>query len=121
MEKTLLVRHRTGFGVLLLLVAFLFIIPGESLALSLDSAKDQGLVGEKLDGYLGIVVQNPSTEVEALVKEINSKRMQEYQSIAGKNGTDLKTVELLAGKKAVEKTRSGHFIKLPTGVWEAKF
>ena len=38
-----------------------------ALALTLDEAKAQGLVGEKVDGYVAAVVANPAAEVQALV------------------------------------------------------
>jgi len=41
-------------------------------AISLDDAKQQGMVGEQLNGYLGVV--KSSSDVNALVKKINSKR-----------------------------------------------
>ena len=42
-----------------------------------------------------------------------------YQQLAQKNNLSLAQVETLAGKKAVEKTASGHFIKIK-GKWIKK-
>ena len=47
-----------------------------ALALSLDEAKAQGLVGERLDGYISAVVADPSAEVQALIKTTNDGRRQ---------------------------------------------
>jgi uncharacterized protein YdbL (DUF1318 family) len=88
-------------------------------AMDLQSAKSQGLVGEQLNGYLGVVSSDAGSDVEALVADINNKRKQMYQSIAKKNGTSLDTVELLAGKKAIEKTSTGNYIQSATG-WKKK-
>lgn len=106
----------------LLLAAALWLIaftPGSALAISLDQAKQQGLVGETPAGYLA-PVSAPSGEVQSLVSSTNSKRREKYQEIARKNGTDLRAVELLAGKKAIEETPSGQYIQLPSGQWQKK-
>jgi len=95
------------FAVVFLLFSF---FPAPAFALSLEEAKTQGLVGELSNGYLGVVSDSP--EVQALVQDINAKRKVQYQTIAKRNGTPLDEVEQLAGKKAIEKTSSGNFIKV---------
>lgn len=88
-----------------------------SWALDLDSAKSQGLVGEKDTGYLGVVKDAPG--VAALVSDINQRRRAKYAEIAGKRGTDRQAVEALAGRKSIEKTPSGYFIDTGSG-WTQK-
>ncbi len=102
------------------LVTALFIagLPSASFALSLDDAKAKGLVGETPTGYLAAV--SPSTEVNTLISDINSKRKVKYQEIANKNGTPLPTVEALAGKKAIENTASGQFVMSVSSQWQKK-
>jgi uncharacterized protein YdbL (DUF1318 family) len=80
------------------------------MAIELDTAKSQGLVGERADGYLGIVVQSPSSEVTALVETVNAKRRARYQEIASKNNIDLADVEARAGQRAIQLTDSGGWI-----------
>ena len=94
--------------------------PANLWALTLGEAKAQGLVGETRTGYLGIVSGKKPREVQALMKDVNQKRKQKYQGIAKRNGTSLQTVEVLAGKTAIKKTRSGHYIQLPSGKWTKK-
>ena len=89
-------------------------------ALTLDDAKAKGLVGETQTGYLGIVSGKGSREVRALTKDVNQKRKQKYQGVAKHNGTSLQTVEVLAGKTLIKRTRPGHFIQLPSGKWTKK-
>ncbi|UCH53304.1 MAG: YdbL family protein [Pseudomonadota bacterium] len=91
-----------------------------ALALSLDQAKSQGLVGEQADGYLGVVSPGASSEVKALVTDINAKRRNEYQAIAKRNNTTLDKVEALAGKKAIDLTPAGQHVRLPSGQWVKK-
>ncbi len=102
---------------LVVLVTTLLITCQAAFALDLQTAKAQGLVGETLTGYLAPVKATP--EVRQLVKTINTKRKALYKKIALRNGTSLQAVEQLAGKKAIEKTPPGHFIKTDDG-WRKK-
>lgn len=106
-------RHR-----LYVIVALLLFVASPVWALSLDEAKAKGLVGEKPDGYLGVV--SGGGDAQALANDINQKRRQAYQDIANRNKTSLKDVEALAGKKAIENTQPGLMIQLPSGQWMKK-
>ncbi|WP_394192515.1 YdbL family protein [Pseudoalteromonas atlantica] len=86
-------------------------------AITLDSAKNQGLVGEDSSGYLGLVVQN--AEAKAVVDEINAKRKAQYLKLAKKNNLSLAQVEALAAAKTIEKTQTGHFVEI-NGEWVKK-
>ncbi len=88
-------------------------------AVDLQQVKNDGVIGEQLNGYLGVVRADADADVRDLVADINAKRKAKYQSIASANSTSLETVELLAGKKAVEKTRAGNYIQTATG-WKKK-
>jgi len=95
-------------------------MPVPGWGLTLEEAKTQGLVGEQPNGYLSVVSPPASVEVQALVNDINQKRRQTYEDIARRNGTDLQAVELLAGKTAIDNTKPGNFIQLPSGQWVKK-
>ena len=86
-------------------------------AISLDDAKNQGLVGEDSSGYLGLVVQN--AEAKAVVNDINAKRKAQYLKLAKKNNLSLSQVEALAAAKTIEKTQSGHYVEV-NGNWVKK-
>lgn len=86
-------------------------------AISLDDAKNQGLVGEDSSGYLGLVVQN--AEAKAVVDDINAKRKAQYLKLAKKNNLSLSQVEALAAAKTIEKTQSGHYVE-KNGRWVKK-
>ncbi len=90
-----------------------------AFALDLDSAKSQGLVGEKRDGYLGVVVSGNSA-AQTLADSINAKRRDEYKAIAAQNGQSLDVVEKLAAAKAYEMTRSGNYLMDAGGAWVKK-
>ena len=84
---------------------------------ALGQAKAQGLVGEQANGYLG-VVQN-SNDAADIVKLINDARRAEYARLAQQNNIAVADVEAMAGKKALERTSSGHLILLD-GNWVKK-
>lgn len=102
---------------LLPLLLSLFAI--SALAADLNQAKQDGLVGERADGYLGLVVASAPADVTRLVTEINAKRKAQYQRIAKTNGITIDQVQALAGKKAIEKTRNGGWVRL-NGGWQRK-
>lgn len=93
-------------------------LPQLAFALSLDQAKSQGLVGERQDGYLGVV--SGGAEAEALVKSINNQRRAVYQESAAKNGTSQAAVEAVAGQKAQSLTPAGQYIQGSNGSWVKK-
>jgi uncharacterized protein YdbL (DUF1318 family) len=101
---------------LLFCVLIFLVVP--ALAIDLQTAKEQGLVGETPSGYLGAVVE-PNAEVKELIADINTRRKAKYAEIAAKNGISLDKVEKLAGKKAIEKTPSGQYVKFE-GNWLKK-
>jgi len=84
----------------------------------LHQAKAAGQIGEKPNGYLGIVRNGAG--IPALVQSINQRRRAVYQNIARKNGTTLQAVEQMAGQKAIAKTAAGQYIQSPSGAWIRK-
>jgi uncharacterized protein YdbL (DUF1318 family) len=104
--------------ILVLLTACLLLMMQPAFAIDLQQAKDQGLVGETTAGYLE-AVNSPTPEVKALVNSINAQRKAKYQEIATRNNTSLQAVEQLAGKKAIEKSDAGAYIKI-NGAWQKK-
>lgn len=89
-----------------------------AMALDIDSAKSQGLVGEQPNGFLGVV--KATSDAVQLAAEINAKRRAAYEAIAKKNGATLDQVAILAGQKAIEKTAPGAYIQTPDGQWVKK-
>jgi uncharacterized protein YdbL (DUF1318 family) len=112
------IMHRYFLAILLAISTIVIAWPATSMAIGLQDAKSQLLVGEKADGYLGIIKSSP--EVIALVNKINKARRQYYEDIAKRNGTSVDVVEKLAGKKAIDKTPAGQYVQLPPGSWVKK-
>ncbi len=90
-----------------------------SAALDLDSAKQQGLVGEQTDGYVAAVPANAPADVQALVADVNAQRRVAYQEIAKKNGTKVEDVAMLAAQKLLARAPAGAWIR-DKGQWYQK-
>lgn len=112
---------RSFFATLALAVS-LIAVPAWALDLngamnSLGQAKNSGLLGEQPNGYLGVV--NNQGNAGEIARLINAARKAEYQRLAKDNNLQLSDVETMAGKKAIEKTPSGHYIMV-NGRWLKK-
>ncbi len=112
-------HHKKNLALALSCLLFFF-MPLLAFGITLHEAKQQGLVGERPDGYLGLAKPSASAKTIELMKDINRKRRDVYRGIAEKNGTALSAVEALAGKKAIAKTSSGQLIMQPNGTWTPK-
>ena len=104
-----------GFA-LLLAVA----LPVPAGSLELEAAKRDGLIGEKADGFVGIVVAKPTAEIQKLVDSVNAKRRATYEEIAKKNGTPVDAVAALAGEKLIKRAASGEYVTDASGNWYQK-
>jgi uncharacterized protein YdbL (DUF1318 family) len=91
-----------------------------ALAATLEEAKAAGQIGEKQDGYIGLVQSNVPADVVALVESVNAQRRARYEQIAASNGIAVTEVAKLAFERAFEATRSGHFVESSPGQWARK-
>lgn len=112
--------RRLALATIALAAAFA-IAPGSGArAQSLASAKAAGLVGERADGYVGIVDPSAPGNIVAMVQKINGKRREKFKGIAAKNGTSLQAVEAIVGKKAIKRAKPGEFVMDSSGRWRRK-
>jgi len=89
-------------------------------AASLGEAKAQGVVGEQLNGYLGLVKGSASSDVKALINDINRKRSSAYAEKARKAGVDKKIIETRIGERLKQRATSGQYIQDKSGRWIKK-
>ncbi|MTD26007.1 YdbL family protein [Erwinia sorbitola] len=88
------------------------------MALTLEQARQQGRVGETLNGYIAAVQQD--AETLALVKQINEGRAHQYQLLAQQNNMTTREVASIAGLKLVERAKSGEYVRGINGQWLKK-
>ena len=94
--------------------ALLLALP--AAASPLDDAKAAGQVGEQADGFLGLPPGAPSS-ARSLADQINAKRRVRYGEIAKKNGASPDAVAALAGKKLIDRTPAGQWMRGNDGKW----
>ncbi len=83
----------------------LALLSAPALALTLSEARQQGRVGETLNGYLAPLRQDKETL--ALVKQINAARSESYQQLADDNNLPVDEVAKMAGQKLVARAQPG--------------
>lgn len=110
----------TKISVYMALLWLMLVTLPAALAQSLDEAKATGLIGEKRDGYIGLVQGSAPPAVISLVEDVNRQRRARYEQIARENNIGIEQVAQLAFNKAVEATRSGHFLEDANGRWVRK-
>ncbi|MCH2169192.1 YdbL family protein [Myxococcota bacterium] len=91
-----------------------------ALAQSLDNYRAAGQVGERTDGYVGIISANPDEQLRDFVGNLNEKRKQRYQAIARENDASLEAVASRAGQKLTQSARPGTYVQNPSGAWVRK-
>ena len=83
------------------------------------AARAAGDVGEKMDGYLGIV-GNSTPELQRIVNDINIKRRAVYSERAQATNATLEEYALTAGCQAILATKPGEKYQAPGGNWETR-
>lgn len=110
---------RVGLG-LVLATSPLSFLARTALAQDLAQAKRDGLLGERIDGFLGVVRADAPGDVRALAEEINAKRRQEYARIAEREGVPVEAVAQLAGEKLIARAGPGEWVVGADGQWRQK-
>jgi uncharacterized protein YdbL (DUF1318 family) len=95
-------------------------VEGVSVTPAIPLAKKAGWIGERVDGYLGLVKPNAPAEVRELLEEANEERVTRYTSIAEKHKTKRELVETVAGRRFISKSSKGEFIMTASGDWTRK-
>ena len=75
-------------------------------ALDLQSARSQGLVAERGDGYIE-AVDAKAGGVSALVADVNAKRKEEYARIAAEKNQPVNVVAKLAAQQIMQGLPAG--------------
>ncbi len=83
-------------------------------------AKRAGWIGERHDGYLGLVKDDAPKDIADLVLQANEERLSRYAEIAKKNNTSRDTVETIAGLKFSQKSAPGEYIMSSDKKWKRK-
>lgn len=80
------------------------------------AARANGQVGEKMDGYLGIVGA-ATPDLRAMVDDLNIRRRAVYAERAQAEGATLEEYAFTAGCLAISRTTPGEMYQAPDGSW----
>ena len=83
------------------------------------AARSNGLVGEKHNGYLGIVGE-ATPRLQRLVNDINIKRKAVYARKAQEKGATIEQYAITAGCEAISRTVPGEKYEAPDGSWKTR-
>jgi uncharacterized protein YdbL (DUF1318 family) len=93
--------------------------PALALPPVLEQAKKDGIVGEQVNGYLGLVKGSAPGDVRSAMDEVNSERKKLYQERAKAQGTDSTTYAAVVGQRQVSREPKGNWVRTDKG-WEKK-
>jgi uncharacterized protein len=111
-------RWMVRIGAIVLLAVGLGIAPAQ--ASPLEDAKAEGLVGERIDGYVGVVDSGAPGSIKSLVNQINAEREAAYAKIAQKQGAPVAAVAQIAGTKLIQRAPKGEYVMGADGRWQRK-
>ncbi|EAQ30466.1 hypothetical protein NAP1_06800 [Erythrobacter sp. NAP1] len=83
------------------------------------AARANGSVGEKMDGYLG-VVGDATPALQRMVDDINIRRRAVYAEKAKENNATLEQYATTAGCQAIARTVPGEKYEAPDGSWQTR-
>ena len=101
-------------------LAFLALDAAPAYAQSLDDARAAGYVGERPDGYIGLVDGNAPSWAAQLVDTVNAERLARYQDLAASNGTTVEAVQVVAAQKIIDRLPTGAYYMDAGGAWVQK-
>ncbi|WP_285709269.1 YdbL family protein [Erythrobacter oryzae] len=84
-----------------------------------DAARAAGKIGEKVDGYVGIVGAE-TTELRRIVDDINIKRRAVYAERAQAKNATIEEYALTIGCQQILKTQPGEKYQAPDGSWQTR-
>ena len=84
-----------------------------------EAARSSRQVGEKMDGYLGIVGTG-NAALQRVVSDINIKRRAVYAEKARAANATLEEYALTAGCLAIARTAPGEKYQAPDGSWQTR-
>ncbi len=85
----------------------------------IEAALEAGTIGERADGYLG-VVGSADAETIRKVQDINNRRRAAYEEKAAETGTTVEQVALVTGEKLIARAREtvGKVYMDESGEWQ---
>jgi uncharacterized protein YdbL (DUF1318 family) len=84
-----------------------------------EAARQSGQVGEKMDGYLG-VIGSQSAAIQNMVADLNRQRRENYTQRAQAQSVTLQEYALTQGCVLISRTQPGEKYQAPDGSWQTR-
>jgi uncharacterized protein YdbL (DUF1318 family) len=84
-----------------------------------EAARKSGQVGEKMDGYLGVIGSQPAT-IQNMVADLNRQRRENYTQRAQAQSVTLQEYALTQGCILISRTAPGEKYQAPDGSWQTR-
>ena len=94
-------------------------LSGGAFAQDFAAAKAQGLLGEKMDGYVA-VIGSGSAELRNLANDTNIKRKAVYAEQAKAERATVEEYAFTSGCLLISQTKPGMKYEAPGGAWETR-
>lgn len=111
---------RSFLAAALIAIALAFAPPASAGDPQIEAAKDAGIVGERIDGFLGFVRETDDAALKRKVLETNNARRRLYDQLAAETGTTVEAVGIVTGEKQIENAEPGEYYLDDTGAWKQK-
>lgn len=86
---------------------------------AVDSARANGIAGERFDGYMGFAA-TPNSALRTQVSTINIRRRALYSRLATQKGASPQDVGITAGCQLLARVGVGQAYMLADGVWRRR-
>ncbi|MEM6538930.1 MAG: YdbL family protein [Pseudomonadota bacterium] len=90
----------------------------EAASAAIEAAKGSCLIGERIDGYLGVV---DGKSIDATLKRemnsVNIQRKAAYAQLAADRGVTIETTGAIAAKQLIERADPGECVQNDKGAW----
>lgn len=110
-------------GRLLLLLAAASVaaatVPAAAQTPMVDAARQAGVIGERYDGYIGLV-GTASQALRSQVSTINIRRRALYSNLAASRGVSPQEVGITAGCQLFARVQVGQAYLLADGMWRRR-
>jgi hypothetical protein len=97
-------------------------LPGPAMAQrdpAYEAARKAGQVGEKMDGYLGVIGSQPAA-IQNMVADLNRQRRENYTQRAQAQSVTLQEYALTQGCILISRTAPGEKYQAPDGSWQTR-
>ncbi len=92
--------------------------PALAASALVENAKNNCVIGEQADGYLGVVSGADASEaLRREVRDINQQRKAAYAQLARRNGVTVEVTAALTAEKLMNQATSGQCVRLDSGEW----